>query len=57
MAISPAFRKSLIGAAGGDAIAITAVLIPNLEGNSYTPYRDVGGVLTVCNGITGPDVV
>lgn len=57
MAISPAFRKSLIGAADGGAIAITAVLIPNLEGNSYTPYRDVGGVLTVCNGITGPDVV
>lgn len=57
MAISPSLRKSLIGAAGGGAIAIAAVLIPSLEGNSYTPYRDVGGVLTVCNGITGPDVI
>ena len=57
MAISPALRKSLITAAGGGALAIAAVLIPNLEGNSYTPYRDVGGVWTVCNGITGPDVI
>ncbi len=53
MAISPALRKSLITAAGGGALAIAAVLIPSLEGNSYTPYRDVGGVWTVCNGITG----
>lgn len=57
MAISPALRKSLITAAGGGALAIAAVLVPGLEGNSYTPYRDVGGVWTVCNGITGPDVI
>lgn len=57
MAISPVLRQRLVAAAGGGAIAIAAVLIPNLEGNSYTPYRDVGGVLTVCNGITGPDVI
>ena len=57
MAISPALRKSLITAAGGGALAIAAVLVPSLEGNSYTPYRDVGGVWTVCNGITGPDVI
>lgn len=57
MAISPALRKSIITAAGGGALAIAAVLIPNLEGNSYTPYRDVGGVWTVCYGHTGKDIV
>lgn len=57
MALSPALRKSLIAAAGGGAIAIAGALIPNLEGYSSTPYRDSGGVLTVCNGITGPDVI
>lgn len=57
MAISPALRKGLIGAAGGGAIAIAAVLIPSLEGTEYKPYRDIGGVWTVCEGITGPDVI
>lgn len=57
MALSPVLRQRLIAAAGGGAIAIASVLIPDLEGNSFTPYRDVGGVWTVCNGITGPDVV
>lgn len=27
------------------------------EGTEYKPYRDVVGVLTVCNGYTGPDIV
>ncbi|MGK0705328.1 lysozyme [Yokenella regensburgei] len=49
-------RKTLTGAVGGGAIAVAAVLIPHLEGTEYQPYRDVGGVWTVCNGITGPDV-
>lgn len=57
MAISPAFRKSLMGAAGGGAIAIAAVLIPKLEGVEYKPYLDVGGVLTVCYGHTGKDII
>lgn len=57
MAISPSLRKSLIGAAGGGAIAIAALLIPSLEGTEYKPYRDIGGVWTVCEGITGADVI
>lgn len=36
-------------------IAITSLIKP-WEGVRYTPYRDVGGVLTVCYGHTGPDV-
>lgn len=27
------------------------------EGTRYTPYRDIAGVLTVCQGHTGPDII
>lgn len=57
MAISPTLRKSIMGVAGGGALAIAAVLIPSLEGVEYKPYRDVVGVLTVCYGHTGADVI
>lgn len=35
----------------------TALLVQPWEGRSHEAYRDVGGVLTVCDGITGPDVI
>lgn len=63
MALSSAWRKSLLGAAGGGAIAIASVLIggPNgndgLEGREYNPYKDVVGVVTVCDGHTGSDII
>lgn len=37
-------------------VAISAWIAP-WEGTKYTPYRDVVGVLTVCRGITGPEVI
>ncbi|HEY2455205.1 MAG TPA: lysozyme [Scandinavium sp.] len=63
MAMSPAFRKSVIAAAGGGAIAIASALItgPNgtdgLEGVKYKPYKDVVGIWTVCYGHTGRDIM
>lgn len=46
-------------AAGGLAavLAIAAPLVMRWEGVRYTPYRDSVGVLTVCYGHTGPDIV
>ncbi|HCR4096373.1 TPA: lysozyme [Providencia rettgeri] len=44
----------LIGA-GASAIALT--VIAHFEGVRYEPYKDVGGVLTVCYGHTGIDIV
>lgn len=57
MAISPALRKMIIGAAGGGALAIATVMIPSLEGVEYKPYQDVAGVWTVCYGHTGSDII
>lgn len=57
MVMSPTLRKSIMGVAGGGALAISAVLIPSLEGVEYKPYRDVVGVLTVCYGHTGADII
>lgn len=39
---------------------VSAVLITSAtywEGTRYTPYEDVAGILTVCQGYAGPDVV
>ncbi|EHJ7486028.1 lysozyme [Salmonella enterica] len=51
--------KSLI-AGGAGAIAIAAALLgghDGLEGRHYEPYRDVVGVLSVCDGHTGKDII
>ncbi|EAQ7630642.1 lysozyme [Salmonella enterica] len=58
MALRPKVKALLAGGAG--AIAIAAALLgghDGLEGRRYVPYRDVAGVLTVCDGHTGKDIV
>lgn len=60
MAMSPALRKKVMGAAIGGAMAIAIAMVggsDGLEGREYTPYRDVVGVLTVCDGHTGKDII
>lgn len=55
--MNPELRKRLIQASTGGAIAISTVLIQWHEGVRYTPYHDGGGVLSVCYGHTGSDIV
>lgn len=45
------------GSAAALAIALGIGIIKPWEGRELTPYRDIVGVLTVCDGITGPEVV
>lgn len=53
------FRKRLKQAAvgGASALVLAGMLVSHYEGRRYTPYQDTGGVWTVCEGITGPDVI
>lgn len=59
MALNKSARNAV--AVGGTAIIIagSALLaeLRNDEGTRYLPYRDIAGVLTVCQGHTGPDIV
>ncbi|EEC0782379.1 lysozyme [Salmonella enterica subsp. enterica] len=51
--------KALL-AVGASAMVIAAAMIGGnggLEGRRHEPYRDVAGVLTVCDGHTGKDIV
>ena len=60
MVIPAALRNRLLAAAGAGALTLTITLLggpDGLEGRRYVPYRDVAGVLTVCDGHTGPDIV
>lgn len=60
MGMSPALRNSIIATLGGGAIAIATTMLSGkdgLEGRKYEAYRDVVGVLTVCDGHTGSDII
>ncbi|VEB98956.1 Phage-related lysozyme (muraminidase) [Cedecea lapagei] len=57
MAMSPALRNRLLAMSGAGAIAIAGTMLTDLEGVGYTPYYDVAGVLTVCYGHTGADII
>jgi len=60
MAISAALRNRILAAAGTGALTLAITLLggpDGLEGRRYVPYLDVAGVLTVCDGHTGTDIV
>lgn len=60
MAMSNTLRNRLIAAAGGGAMLIATVFLggkDGVEGRVYEPYKDVAGVWTVCDGITGSGVI
>ncbi|HEF8785505.1 TPA: lysozyme [Providencia alcalifaciens] len=44
-------------AAAGGVIALTVAMLSFFEGVEYKPYKDVVGVLTVCYGHTGSDII
>lgn len=48
---------SKLAASGVGALLLATAMVKPLEGIEYKPYRDVAGVLTVCYGMTGPDVI
>ncbi len=54
--IPNSLKQKLITAAAGGAISIAGVLVYWAEGRIFTPYKDTGGIYTVCEGHTGPDI-
>jgi lysozyme len=44
-------------AASAVLLAAAAAYITPWEGTRYVPYRDIGGVWTVCQGHTGSDII
>lgn len=54
-----ATKKIVAGSAGGIAAAIALItpFIQQHEGYVPRPYKDIGGVISVCNGHTGPDII
>jgi lysozyme len=55
-------KQTIAGAGGGAALMaiVLSVIQPSIEkveAVKLRAYRDIGGVLTVCAGHTGPDVV
>lgn len=48
-------------AVGGAVIVLASLTMVSTirhdEGREYRPYKDIVGVWTVCDGITGPDVI
>lgn len=53
--INKPLGRGLAGVFG--AVLIATTFVAPWEGREYVPYYDVGGVLTVCNGHTGADII
>lgn len=49
--------KKIIAAVAGGTMALAVAMIAHFEGVRYQPYYDVVGVLTVCYGHTGNDII
>lgn len=50
-------KTRVVVAAGSVVTAALAGFVTHWEGTEFVPYRDIGGVWTVCAGITGPAVI
>lgn len=50
-------RKPLVAVVGAACCAILYAALPREEGVKDEPYKDVTGLLTVCAGHVGPDVI
>ncbi|EKN3394603.1 TPA: lysozyme [Yersinia enterocolitica] len=60
MAVPQRLMTKIASAVAGGSMAIAVALIgghDGLEGREYVPYYDVVGVLTVCDGHTGKDII
>ncbi|HDL7691813.1 TPA: lysozyme [Yersinia enterocolitica] len=60
MALSKRLKQKIELVAAGGAIAIAIAVLggrDGMEGRKYSPYKDVAGVLTVCDGHTGRDII
>ncbi|MGT3292335.1 lysozyme [Yersinia enterocolitica] len=60
MAVPQRLMTKIASVVAGGAMAIAVALIgghDGLEGREYMPYYDVVGVLTVCDGHTGKDII
>lgn len=55
--LSGSFVKNAALIGGTGAVLIAAPFIGKHEGRRYEAYKDVGGVLTVCDGHTGSDII
>lgn len=55
--IPSSLKGRLIAASAAGALAIAGVLVTHFEGRRYVPYLDPVGILTVCEGHTGPDII
>lgn len=53
----PKIPNNIKKAAAGGTIALTVAMLSFFEGVKYKPYEDVVGVLTVCFGHTGADII
>lgn len=49
-------QRVVVGGVMVASVALTTFIVAR-EGNEHMPYRDRGGVWTVCAGVTGPSVV